>query len=64
MESVFGLSSAQQSRISVAEPLNSTEPGGQSEAEEAPEEQYEATIIRLDHAAAEALFRRAWVMAS
>ena len=62
MESVFGLVSVQQSRMS-AEPLSSLEPGGQSEAEEAPEEQFEATIIRLDHAAAEALFRRAWLMA-
>jgi hypothetical protein len=62
MESVFGLPSAQQSRIST-EPLSSTEHSGQSEAEEAPEEQYEATIVRLDHTAAEALFRRAWLTA-
>ncbi len=62
MESVFGLPSVQQSRIPT-EPLSSIERGGQAEAEEAPEEQFEATIVRLDHAAAEALFRRAWLMA-
>ena len=62
MESVFGLASAQQSRI-AAETLSSTERSAPSEAEEAPEEQFEATIVRLDHSAAEALFRRAWLMA-
>lgn len=62
MESVFGLASAQQSR-KPTEPLSPSELNGQSEPEEAPEETFEATIVRLDHAAAEALFRRAWMMA-
>ncbi len=61
MESVFGLASAQQSWM-PAEPVGPSERNGQTEAEEAPEEPFEATIIRLDHAAAEALFRRAWML--
>ncbi len=61
MESVFGLTSAQQSRIPV-EPISASERNVQAEAEEAPEETFEATIIRLDHSAAEALFRRAWLL--
>jgi hypothetical protein len=60
MESVFGLTSAQQSWM-PAEPINPPERNGQAEAEESPEESYEATIVRLDHTAAEALFRRAWL---
>jgi hypothetical protein len=60
MESVFGLASAQQSWM-PAEPINQSERNGQMEAEEAPEESFEATIVQLDHAAAEALFRRAWL---
>lgn len=63
MESVLGLASQQQSRM-PSEPLGSSELNGQPEAEEAPEETFEATIIRMDHAAAEALFRRAWLSAS
>lgn len=61
MESVFGLTSAQQSRMPV-EPVGTPERNTQAEAEEAPEEAFEATIIRLDHSAAEALFRRAWLL--
>jgi hypothetical protein len=61
MESVFGLASVPQSRI-PAESTGQAERSGQTETDEAPEESYEATIVRLDHTAAEALFRRAWML--
>jgi hypothetical protein len=61
MESAFGLTSAPQSRM-PAEPIATSERPAQADAEEAPEEAFEATIIRLDHSAAEALFRRAWLL--
>jgi hypothetical protein len=60
MESMFGLASAQQTRMPT-EPIGQSDLSGQAEGEEAPEETFEATIIRLDHAAAEALFHRAWL---
>jgi hypothetical protein len=59
MESLLGLTSAPTSRIST-DPAGQPEWTGQTDADEAPEERFEATIIRMDHAALEALFRRAW----
>jgi hypothetical protein len=59
MESVLGLVSAQQCRMPT-EPVGQPTRADQVDADEAPEETFEATIIRLDHSAAEALFQRAW----
>jgi hypothetical protein len=63
MESLLGLTSAPISRIST-EPASQPEWVVQPEADDPPEERFEATILRLDHAALEALFRRAWSLSA
>jgi len=60
MESVLGLVSAQPQSRMPTEPVGQPAGADQGDADEATEETFEATIIRLDHSAAEALFRRAW----
>jgi len=63
MESLSGLTSAPSSRIST-DPVGQPEWAGHADPDETHEEPFEATIIWLDHAALEALFRRAWLLSA